>query len=283
VAGDGEMRKTNPICRRRAGKTIVKARDLGNATPQTGNCVKQTQSGGSAGAPEGEICKTNPISPAPGRRGQSIVPNKANSVSGSRESSACRETSYGGVDMHGTSAKQSQFARWGRVGRGPRDVGRAANAPNEPNFGRARYPSAPLFYHFTIPIRCLSCETNPIPGCAGRDEGQMRQTKPNLGAPGTSGGRPATEGQWRRTNPTLRLRIAKRSQLPEAGHRGGVRRSSRSDGYGIRRHRPATRLAGPPRAMVAAGGGRRYPERLVRETAASESVGVRQTFQECRP
>jgi hypothetical protein len=61
LAGDGEMRKTNPICRRRAGKTIVKARGLGNATLQTGNCVKQTQSGGSAGAPEGEICKTNPI------------------------------------------------------------------------------------------------------------------------------------------------------------------------------------------------------------------------------
>jgi hypothetical protein len=105
------MRKTNPICRRRAGKTIVKAKGLGDATPQTGNCVKQTQSGGSAGAPEGEICKTNPISPAPGRRGQPIVPNKANSVSGSKESSACRETNYGALDMHGSSMKQSQLRR----------------------------------------------------------------------------------------------------------------------------------------------------------------------------
>jgi hypothetical protein len=41
-AGDGEMRETNPICRR------------------------------------GQLCQTNPISPVPGRRGQPIAPNKPN-------------------------------------------------------------------------------------------------------------------------------------------------------------------------------------------------------------
>jgi len=30
-------------------------------------------------------------------------------------------------------------------------------------------PSIPLFYYSTIPVRCQSCETNPIPGGAGRD------------------------------------------------------------------------------------------------------------------
>jgi len=42
----GLLCETDPICRRRAGKTIVKAKGLGDATTQGGNCAKQTQFGG---------------------------------------------------------------------------------------------------------------------------------------------------------------------------------------------------------------------------------------------
>jgi hypothetical protein len=39
------------------------------------------------------------------------------------------------------------------------------------------------------------CKTNPIPGCAGRDEGQMRQTNPNLGKLGHRGDGAPGRGQ----------------------------------------------------------------------------------------
>jgi hypothetical protein len=79
------------------------------------NRVKQTQSRlTKRGLGTRGVVQTNPIPAAmPIRRsafpGGWIVPNKANSVRGLKEPSACRETSYGGLDMHGTSAKQSQF------------------------------------------------------------------------------------------------------------------------------------------------------------------------------
>jgi hypothetical protein len=43
--GDEDLCETNPICRRRAGKTIVKAKGLGDATPQGGNDAKRSQFG----------------------------------------------------------------------------------------------------------------------------------------------------------------------------------------------------------------------------------------------
>jgi hypothetical protein len=78
--------------------------------------------------------RTKPISAVVGcGPGGRNVQNEPNSVRGSKESSTCRETSYGGLDMHGTSAKQSQFrARPG--GMGPQGRGtRGRNAQNEPN------------------------------------------------------------------------------------------------------------------------------------------------------
>jgi len=69
-----------------------------------------------------------------------MVRNKANSVRGSRESSAFQEKSYGGLDMR---AKQSQFPR-----RWDADRTRASSLDPRPA-GRGPYPSR-------------LCKTNPI-------------------------------------------------------------------------------------------------------------------------
>jgi hypothetical protein len=53
------------------------------------------------------------------------VRNKANSVGGSKEPGACREKSYGELDMHGTPAKQSQLFDCGlRIQKGLRPAAR---------------------------------------------------------------------------------------------------------------------------------------------------------------
>jgi hypothetical protein len=61
-------------------------------------------------------------------------------------------------------AKRTQFAR-GRADA----AGAASIVQNEPNFGPAGVrtsPIIPVFYHSSIPIRRLSCETKPI--CLGQ-------------------------------------------------------------------------------------------------------------------
>jgi hypothetical protein len=72
----GRLCQTNPIPAGRARKTIVKARGLGDATPQGSSCAKQTQflplcRSGHRRAREGRSCKTNPIS---GRAGGASAP-----------------------------------------------------------------------------------------------------------------------------------------------------------------------------------------------------------------
>ena len=54
---------------------------------------------------------------------------------------------------------------------------------NEPNSRPSRYPTIPLFYHSTIPIRCQSCETNPISAEAGRWDRPIVRNEPNLPGP----------------------------------------------------------------------------------------------------
>jgi hypothetical protein len=69
-----------------------------------------------------------------------------------------------------------------RSRRGSPAGSRGTMMPNKPNCPKRdteavsrsrpadRIPSIPLFYHFTIPVRCRWCKTNPIPGRAGWDE-----------------------------------------------------------------------------------------------------------------
>jgi hypothetical protein len=124
-------------------------------------------------------------------------------------------------------AKQTQFARRCRVGRGQRGVARGANAQNEPNswiadrFAAGRLPCG-LLPQARAGRTCKTnpiwpglggartpagerCKTNPIPGGAGWDEaagawdeGANAQNEPNLARPGR--GRDPT-GERCKTNP----------------------------------------------------------------------------------
>ncbi len=91
----------------------------------------------------------------PGGEGR-IVQNKANSVRGSKESSACRETSYGGLDMHGAAAEQSQFTPLptgtvgGRQGRRWSATGGQSCKTNPIRAGECRHRGE------------RTCETKPI-------------------------------------------------------------------------------------------------------------------------
>jgi hypothetical protein len=105
------------------------------------------------------MCETNPISEGPGRSWRSIVQNEPNSQEP-------------GADC----AKRTQFRP------GP----------------WLRCPTIPLFYHSTIPIRCLSCETKPISRLRIADWGQTCGGTPAL--------RPADSG-------LRRAKCAKRSQF----------------------------------------------------------------------
>ncbi len=60
-------------------------------------------------------------------------------------------------------AKQSQFPL-----RADPEIGVPGDKrAKQSQFGRTGYPSIPLFHHSSIPIRCWSCETKPIPRGAG--------------------------------------------------------------------------------------------------------------------
>ena len=89
-----------------------------------------------------------------------------------------------------------------------------ANAQTNPIWlvGRAvEYPSIPLFYHSTIPIRCRLCKTNPVgpagPGSRRAKDAKQSQTWANWGIWGTA-------RQWRPRSP--RAKYAKRTQFGES-------------------------------------------------------------------
>jgi hypothetical protein len=79
----------------------------------------------------------------------------------------------------GRGAKQTQF------GRADRPAGRSCET--KPIQLRPDTPSIPLPYHSTIPIRCLSCETNPISTIAAVESRRYSSTpasaqnEPNFG------------------------------------------------------------------------------------------------------
>jgi hypothetical protein len=84
---------------------------------------------------------------------------------------------------------------------------------------RPGYPTIPVFYYSTIPLRCRSCETNPICTRGEESVGQappctwagLRQTNP------IRPGRQAGRGAGRR-------RCAKQTQFGPAGRRAGSTR-----------------------------------------------------------
>jgi hypothetical protein len=107
----------------------------------TPDCAKRTQFGWSAGGPEGQMRKTNPI-PArpggtrPGGRGTNVR-NKPNFPAVPRGARPQRR------GTRGKRAKRTQFP--------------VAEIPALPIF-----PTIPLFYYSSIPIRCRWCETKPL-------------------------------------------------------------------------------------------------------------------------
>jgi hypothetical protein len=120
-----------------------------------GNRAKRTQFRPSArewalaaGAPEGKLCKTKPISGQPGGWERPIVRNKANLAGrpGPRRANC---------------AKRSQFP-----------AGRDT-------------PTIPIFHYSSIPVRCRLCKTKPIPagpgGMGPRERGAIVQNEPNFG------------------------------------------------------------------------------------------------------
>jgi hypothetical protein len=76
----GQVRQTNPICRRWAGKTIVKAKGLGDATRHQGNCAKQDTRDRSL---------VQPDRPAISARKRGAKPNSATFVVGIKQSQFC--------------------------------------------------------------------------------------------------------------------------------------------------------------------------------------------------
>jgi hypothetical protein len=76
----GQVRQTNPICRRWAGKTIVKAKGLGDATRHQGNCAKQDTRDKSL---------VQPDRPAISARKRGAKPNSATFVVGIKQSQFC--------------------------------------------------------------------------------------------------------------------------------------------------------------------------------------------------
>jgi hypothetical protein len=96
----------------------------------------------------------------------------------------------------------------------------------------------------------------PISGLRLGPGGRSCQTNPNLGEPGYLGDGTA-EGLLCKTNPILagqpgpgRVECAKQTQLPKAGHRGGVRQAGRLGPVDYAK-RTQFRLVGPPGAECA--------------------------------
>jgi len=118
---------------------------------------------------------------------------------------------------------------------------------NEPNFGRAEIPNVPVFHYSTFPVRCVSCETNPIwhlvsgNGRRPVDGDRIVQNEPNsrrcrVGRGQRGGGRranaqnepnfargPVSGGESCKTNP-----IRGEAWDAASGTRGGAYRAKRS-------------------------------------------------------
>jgi hypothetical protein len=183
----GQSRETNPICQRQGARPGGRDRrasrtNKANLTPRCREDHRREPALSAANGPE--ALTMPPVTGA-------MMRNKANPVRGSRESSTCREKSYGVLDTH---VKQSRFSA--------APSGRRPGASEEGN--RAK--------------RTQFCQ----PGRSRGDEGQSppRETKPIWRWPA------GIRGRIMQNEPNLRGRqqskwadCAKRSQLGEPGSR----------------------------------------------------------------
>jgi hypothetical protein len=175
------MYKTKPICRRGPDGTGPAGRGA------WGKCAKRTQFGRSGGAPEGEMCKTKPIS-------EEVSSAKCQVLSETCKTNPISEgvpsVKFGAGGSGGEFPAPSHIPHYSNIPlfhhSSPMPI-----VQNEPNFrertGRGRVPVVQ-----TKPIRrrpAISrgrlCETKPIAGRAGwdeaagaRDGGQMCKTNP---------------------------------------------------------------------------------------------------------
>jgi len=146
-----------------------------------------------------QMCETKPISGSRAAAGRSVAPNKANSAEAAEQTSTWRKGSYGELNMREVLVKQSQFF----------DCGLGTDLPCGLSLCTVESETCetnPISTHPTSGCNCAKqTRFSPAGRQAGPLEGQSCETKPISG--GADG--------------------AKQSQLPEAGHRGGVRASSR--------------------------------------------------------
>jgi hypothetical protein len=140
----------------------------------------------------------------------------------------------------GSIVQNKPDSRLCRAGRDPRGVGRAGEYAEQSQFAAGRTP-----YHSIVPSFQYS---KPTPIVRQRLVARCRSgNEPNWARPRQ--GR-VSDGERCKTKPIpsagrdSQVLGGKQSQLPEAGHRGGVQGSSRSDGCGIR-HRRAAALRAP--------------------------------------
>ncbi len=142
-----------------------------------------------AGAPEGEIRKTNPI-PAPA-------------------ADRAKRTQFGlGWAGPGSERRkmQNEPNSWRhRAGRGYGGVGRGAKVQNEPNFATSG--------------RNRAGTPNPRSGRGRLYEEPIAQNKAKLGQDGASGGRRVREGSRVRNEPNFRLRRVGRGRRGDEGER----------------------------------------------------------------
>ncbi len=85
---------------------------------------------------------------------------------------------------------------------------------------QTQFPASKVPHHSSIPIRCLVCETKPIPASVpiGRSAfpgGEIVRNKPNF-PPGPDGARPGGRGAWgfAQTNPIPAIMPIRRSAVP---------------------------------------------------------------------
>jgi hypothetical protein len=144
------------------------------------DCAKRTQFGRSREATGDKICKTKPISPTGAGlgRGRANVQNKANcpgpgalpSVLGPPTGAIVQNEPNFSIADFGFRIADSERPAARRLGLcGPvvqtNPIGWNLSHKTNPisaTWPTGGIPTIPLFYHSSIPIRCLSCKTNPI-------------------------------------------------------------------------------------------------------------------------
>jgi hypothetical protein len=104
----GSLRQTNPICRRRAGKTIAKAGGLDDATRQGTSAPNKPNLPGTD-RKRRRLSGPQLLPPV-----RAVAPNKPNSSGATSGTSTVWRKSYDELDLPRASERQSQFAGSGR-------------------------------------------------------------------------------------------------------------------------------------------------------------------------